>query len=48
MPKDKKDYWREKNPVPNSDRKGCLCKDSNTYSKKCCDGSYWSQGIGNI
>lgn len=26
--------------------RGCLCKDKNTYSRKCCDGSMWSQGIG--
>jgi hypothetical protein len=25
-----------------------LCKDKNTYSKKCCDGTLWAQGIGNI
>ena len=27
--------------------RGCLCKD-NTYSIKCCDGSMYAQGIGNI
>lgn len=26
--------------------KGCYCKDTNTYSVKCCDGSLWAQGIG--
>jgi hypothetical protein len=28
--------------------RACLCKDKNTYSKKCCDGTLWAQGIGNI
>jgi len=28
--------------------RACLCKDKNTYSKKCCDGSLWAQGIGPI
>ena len=31
----------------NSDR-GCMCKDQNTYSRECCDGSLWAQGIGII
>lgn len=29
-------------------RRGCYCKDTNTYSLKCCDGTLWAQGIGNI
>lgn len=33
---------------PKGSKRGCLCKDSNTYSSKCCDGSLWAQGIGNI
>ena len=28
--------------------RACFCKDKNTYSKSCCDGSLWAQGIGNI
>ncbi len=28
--------------------RSCLCKDKNTYSKKCCDGTLWAQGIGQI
>jgi hypothetical protein len=28
--------------------RGCLCKNENKYSRKCCDGSLWAQGIGNI
>jgi len=33
---------------PKGSRRGCLCKDTNTYSRKCCDGSLWAQGIGVI
>ena len=33
---------------PKNDSRGCLCKDTNTYSRKCCDGSIWAQGIGSI
>ena len=35
-------------PVPTSGKRGCLCKDTNTYSRKCCKGELWNQGIGNI
>jgi len=28
--------------------RGCLCKEKLTYSKKCCDGTLWAQGIGPI
>ena len=34
--------------APKKKDRGCLCKDRNTYSKKCCDGSLWAQGIGRI
>ena len=33
---------------PKGSSRGCLCKDENTYSRKCCDGSLWAQGIGSI
>ena len=39
--------YKERNPSPQNDRRGCLCKDG-TYSRKCCDGSFQAQGIGNI
>jgi len=39
--------YRERNPSPQNDRRGCMCKDG-SYSRKCCDGSYQAQGIGNI
>jgi len=31
---------------PKGGKRACLCKDSNTYSIKCCDGSLWAQGVG--
>jgi len=31
---------------PKGGRKGCLCKDGKTYSRKCCDGTIGAQGIG--
>lgn len=38
-----------KPPVPNDDRRGCLCWDTNTYSRECCDGDdYRAQGIGSV
>jgi len=33
---------------PKTNKRACLCKDGNTYSLKCCDGSYQAQGIGKI
>lgn len=34
-------------PSPQNDRRACLCADG-TYSRKCCDGSFHAQGIGNV
>lgn len=31
---------------PKRSTRACLCKDKNTYSRKCCDGSIWAQGVG--
>lgn len=31
---------------PKGGKRGCLCADSKTYRKKCCDGSLHAQGIG--
>lgn len=39
--------YDEKSPSPKTDKRGCLCPDG-TYSRKCCDGSFEAQGIGNI
>jgi len=33
---------------PKDSRRGCLCKNRNEYSVKCCDGLLIQQGIGNI
>lgn len=33
---------------PKNDKRACLCLDSNTYSRKCCDGYLINQGIGSI
>jgi hypothetical protein len=31
---------------PKNSRMGCLCLNTNTYSKKCCNGALQQQGIG--
>jgi hypothetical protein len=31
---------------PKNNRRACLCANSNTYSRKCCDGALIQQGIG--
>ena len=33
---------------PKSNKRACLCDDGLTYSKKCCKGGIWNQGIGKI
>ena len=35
-------------PSPKNGKRACLCPDGKTYSRKCCDGSFQAQGIGNI
>ena len=42
--------YRERwNPAsPNSSSRACYCEGENTYSRECCDGSLWAQGIGVI
>ena len=37
-----------KYPSPQNKSRGCLCKDGETYSIDCCDGSLEAQGIGSI
>jgi len=39
--------YEHRTPSPQNDRRACLCPDG-TYSRKCCDGSFEAQGIGNI
>lgn len=36
----------KKSTSPTSSKRGCLCKDGETYSKECCDGEIINQGIG--
>lgn len=43
----KREYIKEA-PSPKDSKRGCLCPDGKTYSRKCCDGSFEAQGIGNI
>jgi len=31
---------------PKNSRRACLCVNSNTYSRKCCNGALIEQGIG--
>lgn len=31
---------------PKNNRQACLCVNSNTYSRKCCNGALIQQGIG--
>jgi hypothetical protein len=31
---------------PKNSRRGCLCLDTNVYSRKCCNGALMEQGIG--
>ena len=35
------------NAVPSNSRRGCRCKDG-TDSRKCCDGTLRSKGVGRI
>ena len=34
--------------VPRNGRQGCLCLDTNNYSRECCKGLLINQGIGRI
>ena len=35
-------------PIPQDKRRGCLCRDTDTYSRKCCEDDYMNQGVGNV
>tara|TARA_R110000868_G_scaffold120421_5_gene319569 strand:- start:4415 stop:4600 length:186 start_codon:yes stop_codon:yes gene_type:complete len=37
---------RKKSTSPLSSKRGCLCKDKETYSVDCCEGEVINQGIG--
>jgi hypothetical protein len=41
-----KDFQTPSYSSPKASKRGCLCWDKNTYSRKCCDGSLRAQGIG--
>jgi hypothetical protein len=41
-----KDFKTPSYSSPKASKRGCLCWDKNTYSRKCCDGSLRAQGIG--
>ena len=49
MAKSQNEDSNKRFPIPRGGKRGCLCKDGKTYSRKCCKGeSYWEQGIGEI
>ena len=33
---------------PKNNRRGCLCMQTNTYDRRCCEGFLIQQGIGSI
>lgn len=37
-----------KYPIPQNKKRGCLCRDGQTYSVECCEGDYFNQGIGSV
>jgi hypothetical protein len=52
---DKRNIKNSFNPIatfslssPKDSRRGCLCRNKNIYSTKCCDGNLPNQGIGLI
>lgn len=34
--------------ITGNDRRACLCKDKNTYSRECCDGYLINQSVGDV
>jgi len=36
----------KKSTSQTNSKRGCLCKDGETYSKECCEGEIINQGIG--
>lgn len=37
-----------KYPIPQNKKRGCLCRDGQTYSVECCGGDYFNQGVGSV
>lgn len=44
----KSKYHLDPYSSPRTNRRACLCKGKNTYSRKCCKGKLINQGIGDI
>ena len=45
----KKDNYTRGRAIPGAgSRRGCLCKDKDTYSQKCCGDALLNQGVGFI
>ena len=38
----------KKTTSPTNSKRGCLCKDGETYSKECCEGDVINQGVGDL
>ena len=39
--------YKGKSSSPRNKKRGCLCRDG-TYSRECCDGTYFAQGVGSV
>jgi len=39
--------YKGKSSSPRNKKRGCLCRDG-SYSRDCCDGTYFAQGVGNV
>ena len=48
IPKPKNEPTKSLSSPRKGNRMGCLCRNKNTYSTKCCDKTMGAQGIGLI
>ena len=39
--------YKGRSSSPRNKKRGCLCRDG-SYSRDCCDGTYFAQGVGNV
>ena len=39
--------YKGRSSSPRNSKRGCLCRDG-SYSRDCCDGEYFSQGVGSV
>ena len=39
--------YKGRSSSPRDSKRGCLCRDG-SYSRKCCDGTYFAQGVGSV